>query len=139
MPASGGEPVALTTGGGFDSVESPDGKFLYYGKERGQPGIWRIPVAGGQESLVIDQHQAGLWRQWAVIETGLFFITAETPDRPVIEFLTFATGKISPVMALKKKLPDTASGLSVSPDGRSLLWAQLDQVTSDIMLIDNFR
>jgi eukaryotic-like serine/threonine-protein kinase len=139
MPAAGGQAVQVTRGGGFDSVESPDGKFLYYAKERGEPGIWRVPVPGGEETPVLDHHRAGLWRQWAVVEQGIFFITAETPDRPLIEFFSFTTGKASLVMTIEKRVPDTISGLSVSPDGRRLIWTQLDQITSDIMLMNNFR
>ena len=95
MPASGGRSAEVTRGGGFDSIESTDGQFLYYLKERGEPGIWRVPVAGGEEALVLGHHRAGLWRQWAVVEQGIFFITAETPDRPLIEFFSFATGRVS--------------------------------------------
>ena len=79
----------------------PTDKFLYYLKERGEPGIWRVPVAGGEEAFVLDHHRAGLWRQWAVVEQGIFFITAETPDRPLIEFYSFATGKVTLVMTLE--------------------------------------
>ena len=135
MPAAGGQALQVTRGGGFDNVESPDGRFLYYAKERGVPGIWRLPVAGGDETPVLDHHRAGLWRQWAVVEQGIFFMTAETPDRPLIEFFRFATGKVSLVLTLEKRLPDTTSGLAVSPDGRRLVWAQLDQISSDINLI----
>jgi hypothetical protein len=33
----------------------------------------------------------------------------------------------------------SSSGLSLSPDGRSLLYAQYDQQSSDSMLVENFR
>jgi eukaryotic-like serine/threonine-protein kinase len=139
MASAGGPAVQVTTLGGFDNIESPDGKFLYYAKGRGEPGIWRIPVGGGEGTPVLDEHRAGFWRQWAVTEQGIFFITAETPNRPVIEFFNFASRKISPVLTLDKPLPDTISGLAVSPDGRRLIWTQLDQVSSDITLMQNFR
>jgi Tol biopolymer transport system component/serine/threonine protein kinase len=139
MPANGGSAVQVTKGGGFDNVESPDGRYLYYAKERGQPGIWRLPVAGGDETLALDQHQAGLWRQWAVVEEGIFFATAENPDHPLIEFYKFATGKTSLVMALDKRLPELFSGLAVSPAGDRLIWTQLDDVNSDINLMERFQ
>jgi hypothetical protein len=88
---------------------------------------------------VLDHHRAGLWRQWEVTQHGIFFATAETPERALIEFFSFATSRVSLVMSLEKGLPDTTSALSVSPDGRLLIWTQLDQISSDITLMNGFR
>jgi len=139
MPAAGGQAMQLTKQGGFDNMESPDGKFLYYAKGRGLSGIWRVPTTGGEETLVLDLQHAGYWRQWSVVEQGIYFITADTPNRPLIQFFSFATGKASTVFALEKPLPGLGSGLSVSPDGRRLIWTQVDQPSTDLMLMENFR
>src|SRR5262249_59416746 len=61
MPASGGPAIQITKQGGFDNVESPDGRFLYYAKGRGVPGIWRVPIQGGAEVPVPDLHRGGYW------------------------------------------------------------------------------
>ncbi|HET6861827.1 MAG TPA: protein kinase, partial [Pyrinomonadaceae bacterium] len=53
-PADGGEPVRITKQGGREGVESSDGKFIYYTKGFGVPGIWKVPVAGGDETQVLD-------------------------------------------------------------------------------------
>jgi hypothetical protein len=74
-----------------------------------------------------------------VVAHGIYFVTAETLDRPLIEFFGFATGKITTVFAPEKRLPGTYSALSVSSDGRRLIWTQADQTSSDIMLMENFR
>jgi Tol biopolymer transport system component/DNA-binding winged helix-turn-helix (wHTH) protein len=138
MPSADGEAVQVTRQGGFESCESPDGQFLYYTKV-GAPGIWRRPVMGGEETLVLDHHQAGFWRYWTVVERGIYFATAERPEQPLIEFFSFATSQVTPVAVLEKGLNSRASGLAVSPDGRWLIWTQRDQVGSDIMLLENFR
>src|SRR5437588_765962 len=77
VPAEGGPTVQVTKQGGFEGFESADGKYFYYAKGRAMPGIWRVPVAGGEEILVLGQHRAGLWRYWAVTGKGIYFATAE--------------------------------------------------------------
>jgi Tol biopolymer transport system component len=139
MPAERGPAVQLTKGGGFEGFESLDGKFLYYAKGRDVPGIWRIPVEGGEETLVLNEHKAGTWRSWAVSDKGIYFATAEVPAHPLIEFYDFATGHVTLVCKLDKPIPSGFPGLSISPDGRWLLFTQRDQIGSDIMLMENFR
>jgi Tol biopolymer transport system component len=141
MPATGGEAVMITKQGegGHESVESPDGQFLYYQKRRLVPGIWRVPVAGGDETLILDHHQAGFWRHWAVVEQGIYFATTERPDQPLIEFFSFASGRVTPVAKLQKRIDPWSPGLAVPPDGRWLIWSQVDHVGNDIMLMKNFR
>jgi dipeptidyl aminopeptidase/acylaminoacyl peptidase len=139
MPAAGRQAIQITRQGGADSTESPDGQFLYFTKARYAPGVWRMPVAGGEETFVLDRHRAGYWRYWAVVEQGIYFATAEQPKQPLIEFFSFATGRVTPVAALEKGLDRALSGLAVSADGRWLIWSQVDQVGSDIMLMENFR
>jgi hypothetical protein len=139
MPAQGGEALPVTKGGGFDSLESADGKFLYYTKGREVPGIWRVPVGGGQETPVLDHHRAGYWRAWDVVAEGIYFATAEVPSRPVIEFFSFATGRVTQIAQLEKPIFTTDQGLTVSPDQRWLVYVQIDQSGTDIMLVENFR
>jgi len=139
IPAAGGPAVQVTKQGGFEGFESTDGKIFYYAKGRAVPGIWQIPVTGGEETLLFNHHKAGYWRLWTVAEKGIYFATANAPARPVIEFFNFATGKLTPVATLDKPLSRSDPGLTLSPDRRWLLFTQMDQSGSDIMLAENFR
>jgi hypothetical protein len=139
VPSAGGPASQVTKLGGFEGFESVDGKYFYYAKGRAVPGIWRMPVGGGEESLVVDFHQAGLWRYWALTDKGIYFATAEVPSRPVIEFLNFATNKVSFIAKLDTPLFRTDPGLAIAPDGQSFLIVQMDQSGSDIMLAENLR
>ena len=58
---------------------------------------------------------------------------------PLIGFFSFAMSRATTVAALEKELDQWISGLAVSPDGRRLIWSQMDQVDSDIMPMENFR
>ena len=136
MPAEGGSAVQVTKQGGFEGFESPDGQFFYYAKGRGVSGIWRVPVAGGQETPVLERRQAGLRRAWTVVAEGIYFATTETPSQPMIEFFNFATGKLTTIITIDKPFN---AGLSISPDGRWLIYTQVDRTGRDIMLMENFQ
>jgi hypothetical protein len=138
MPVEGGEAVQVTKTGGFCAFESPDGKFVYYAKFDA-PGLWRIPVEGGEERLILDQLKPGLWGYWAVVDRGIYFVNPEAKPHPVLEFFSFATQWVTQVAVMKKDPVLGNPGLAVSPDGRWILYAELDQSGSDIMLVDNFQ
>jgi Tol biopolymer transport system component len=136
MPAEGGKAVQVTKGGGFAAFESTDGKFLYYAKGLTVPGLWKVPVEGGEETLVLEQLGATLWGYWGLTQDGIYFYNARTR---AIEFLSFATHKVTQIVKPEKPPGDARMGFAVSPDGRWILYAQVDQDVSDIMLVENFR
>src|SRR4029434_380435 len=139
MPASGGSPKQITKQGGYESAESENGKLLYHTKGRGVAGIWSVPTDGGEETLVFDFHQAGTWRYWTVHGEGIFFATAVNSSRPLVEFFNLTTGKTRKITELEKPIATGIRGLAVSPDGRWLLYTQIDQSGRDLMLVENFR
>jgi len=141
MPAAGGEAQPVTKDGGSAAYESRDGQFLFYTKARNVAGIWRVPVEGGEETLVLDTHMAGYWSAWTVVEQGIYFLTAEKMGRPAVEFFSLTTGRVTEVAPLAKpfKLAANPEGLSVSPDGRWILYTQEDQRDTDLMRVENFR
>jgi len=137
-PITGGPAVQVTRQGGFESYESPDGKSLYYTKGRGVPGIWRVPIEGGKETLVVDHHKAGLWRYWRVVDQGIYFATTTTAG-PALKFFSFASGRVSEIARLTKGPERNIPGMAVSPDGRSILYVQADRSGSDLMMVEDFR
>ena len=141
MPADGGEARQVTKTRGSAANESMNGRFLYYTKGRNVAGIWRVPVEGGEETLVLDTHKAGYWSAWTVVEQGIYFLTAEQPARPAIEFFSFTTGRVTEIVPLTKPFRPWTNpeGLSVSIDGRWILYTQEDRADMDIMLVENFR
>ena len=88
----------MTQQGGFAAFESPDGRFLYYAKGLGVPGLWRIPTNGGEETEVISSLEAGYWGYWAVVENGIYNLDMTT--KPGINFLEIATHRTTRVFDL---------------------------------------
>jgi Tol biopolymer transport system component len=130
MPKDGGEAVQMTHSGGYVAFESPDGKYLYYNKLR-QRGIFRMPTEGGEETPVVPG--ALFDPSFGLTSKGVYSIGA---DARTIQFLDTASGKVSTLATLDKGFIDH---ICVSPDDAYFMWAQSDQSTQDLMLVEGFR
>src|SRR4030095_5953357 len=124
VPATGGDLVQITKKGGFLAFEEPDGKAIYYGKDK-VPGIWKVPVDGGDEVLVLDKVW-GEWGNWAVAADGIYYIDPETKNGAAIEFFSLSTRRITEIASLGK-VSVSYVGLTVSPDRKWALYTLADQ------------
>jgi Tol biopolymer transport system component/serine/threonine protein kinase len=136
IPSAGGQAVQVTKRGGFAPFESVDGTTLYYAKCVSAAGLWKVSVAGGEETPVLEQLGAGLWGYWGLMAEGIYFYDQGTKT---IEFFSFATHKITQVAKPEKDPVRFNPGFAVSPDVRWILYTQIDQVFSRNMLVENFR
>jgi serine/threonine protein kinase len=134
IPAKGGRAIQVTTQGGWAPLESADSKYLFYTKTG--HGLWRLPLAGGEERQVLAD--VGAWGSaYAVGKRGIYFIgRINHPKGQELAFFCFATGRITPLVAISQPLQ---LGLAVSPDEHLVLYSQLDNGGSNLMLVDNFR
>ena len=134
MPAGGGEAIQVTRKGGFVAFESPDGQWVYYTKGDGTSRLWKVPRDGGEETQVLESVDQ---RAFAIVNEGIYFIPRpDSAGRYSIQFFNFATKKIRSIATIE--MPADYY-LSISPDGRWILYSQIDQVGSDLMLVENFR
>jgi len=133
MPAEGGNAIQLTRHGGEAAFESPDRRFVYYSQGRGQTSLWRVPVDGGEEQKVLD---SVLFLNFAVAPDGIFFVPAPTDGAWSIRFFSFKTGATTFVAPMDGP---AAMGLSLSPDGRYILYSETGQQNTELMLVENFR
>jgi Tol biopolymer transport system component len=119
VPVAGGAAVQITHHGGFESRESPDGRYLYYNKSDAND-IWRLPLSGeGDEEKVADLDRASQLRCWDLNPAGIYI--ASPGSKPQIDLLPFAGGRI-PVVTLPAELPKYGRCISVHPDGQSFLF-----------------
>ena len=139
MPAQGGEAVQVTHHGAFRPEESPDGKLLYY-RKRDKDGLWSIPVSGGEERQVLDSI-TGMNLNWTVAPQGIYYFDfAVEPGRPkLVKFYSFETRRTNQVGTVEATVAADYSGISVSSDGRWLLYSYVANVSSDLMMLDHFR
>ena len=139
VSADGEQAVQLTKQGGYAAVESPDGKELYY-ERFAESGIWMVPTTGGEETLLSDLISPN-WSTWAVRPEGIYFVGDGKDSGLVLRVYDFTTRKVSQVARLGKgaQILVAGAGLSISPDGRWVLYSRIDHSSSNIMLVENFR
>lgn len=135
IPAVGGIPVRLTHAGGCLALESTDGNTVFYTKDIEQvSSLWKVNAVGGEEIQVLDSVYG---QNFAVVSSGIYFIpAADSHGNYSIKFMNFRTGAVGTIATLSK---EPMWGLSVSPDERWLLFTQLDNYGSDLMLLEDFR
>lgn len=150
MTSAGKDPVQVTREGGYQAMESPDGKWLYYVKSigipgapeslpgEGEPGVFRMPLAGGREEKVLE---AGAFGRWSLSATGVYVLRSIEPDRsPSIDWFRYETWEHETIITFEKDARfGMANSLTVSLDDRWVVYAQYAYTASDLMLVHNFR
>ena len=138
LPTAGGPAVQVTHNGGHRAAESWDGEHLYYSKTA-LSGVWRMPLAGGEETVVVDDPLS--YRGWALARGGLYYaVDSSAGGRRrtyAIRHLDFESGQISELHRYEGA--SDHQNLAVSPDERWVLHLERPSVTSELMLVENFR
>ncbi len=90
-------------------------------------------MAGGEETKVLD---SVAFLNFAVSERGIYFFPRSQTVPITLQFFSFARHAAQPIVTLNSRI---ATGLTVAPDAKSLLYTQVDQIGSDLMIVENFR
>jgi Tol biopolymer transport system component len=136
-PASGGDAIAISKDiDGVNSRESFDGDAVYFASHFTEAVLKKVTLRGppGIESEVDGMPRIRASELWTLTRAGIYFVPADSPKS--VRYFDFATRQIRPIFEVDK---DFGSGLSVSPDGRWIIYSQIGDVNSDIMLVDHFH
>ena len=138
-PASGGDGVLLSKGTGTGVInpqESFDGKSVYFASNHDKSTLKQVALPA-QPDTVSKVDGMPLIRSaevWTLSRAGIYFVPDEAPRS--LRYFDFATRHVRPIFEADK---DFSSGLSVSPDGRWIIYSQGSDVNGDIMLVDHFH
>ena len=115
------------------ALESVDGKLLFY-SNNAAPGVWVLPLEGDTESRVLPSLYS--LSTFAVTKQGICFVRRSPDSEAVISYMGFSNRVTEDLASVKSRL---GMGLAVSPDERSLVYAQFDRADSDLFLVENFK
>jgi dipeptidyl aminopeptidase/acylaminoacyl peptidase len=137
VPPQGGKSEVLTTARGAWPVESSDGQTLYFAEDSGTSRTLHVASLNptGTESQVDGLPPLSSVVSWDIVPGGVYFFPRA--DFLTLDYFDLSTRKMRPIFKISGG--GSFGGLSVSSDGRYILYAELDDYRSDIMLVENFR
>jgi Tol biopolymer transport system component len=137
VPLNGDQAQGLFDG--VSSKISPDGSRIYYGKIN-HPGLFVRSMAGDpasnpEEKIVDDYITPG--DDLNIFPDGIYYISYEAATRPrFIRFHSFAQHKSTDILQVRNLNTRRTRGLTVSPDRRRMIYAELTGRGGDISMID---
>ena len=135
MPATGGVATKISNQSGWCPLESTDGQTLYYMSSSGST-LRAVPLSGGPERELLSG-VSGRGTSYALTKDGIYFIrTVDHDQSRELVFFNFASKIISVLAKIEKPV---WLGLAVSPEEDLLLYSQVDQQVSNLMLVENFH
>jgi Tol biopolymer transport system component/DNA-binding winged helix-turn-helix (wHTH) protein len=136
VSSSGGHAVQIAGRDSNYALESADGKYVYFARNN---RLWQVRTDGSNEELVAGMPEIDvLGDRWYPVEGGIYFL-ARGADGRALEFFDFKSKRVRPIFTLERPTPGWMGAMPVSRDGKWLLYPQLDSMSSDIMMIENWR
>jgi len=134
IPATGGSEERITLGGGGPADESADGKTLFFKRAafNADGPLLALPLVGGLERKVLECVSQ---RGFAVGQGGIYHLGCSAEGRAApLYLLDPAAGRDRLLGKLEQ-----ACCLTVSTDGKTILYEKDENQGSDLMMIENFR
>jgi Tol biopolymer transport system component/DNA-binding winged helix-turn-helix (wHTH) protein len=133
-PVEGGTATKIAADGDIP-IPSPDGTHLFFRKQGvGSMSIMQIRLDGSDpeniETLPVGDSSVA----WFPSAGGLYILSAPAGTSQ-IEYLDLATRKRRLIYTLPKRALDWVGGLSVSSDGKWLLFTQVDEQRADLYML----
>jgi Tol biopolymer transport system component len=134
VPAAGGEEERVTRGGAAHGArESMDGKELFFKRKDGPGPLVAMRLPTGPERTLVKCVGGG-WG-FALGAAGVYYPGCANGDPP-LHLFDPATGRDRVLGTLDDYVP---MRITVSPDGKTILYSKSVSEGADLMLIESFR
>ncbi|MFM8392610.1 MAG: winged helix-turn-helix domain-containing protein [Acidobacteriota bacterium] len=136
MPTEGGSIIQVTQNGGFEPVESPDGKTRYYTISN---YLWQKNLTSGEESKVKELANIPVRRYWHIGARHIYYTPQNAPGQPTVFKLNLASREISKVSEIGGFAHRFVPGISVTTAEDMLVASYIGYRFSDILVVENWR
>jgi len=133
FPSSGGKAERFTNRPSSYSVVVGD-RLIFNAAEATGVTLWTKPTRGGAEQRLENLPLLRYDDAWTATAAGIYY--TDSSSRPVVvKFYEFASKATRVLMTLKQTpVPGLGPAIGISADGRWLLYSQVDDEQSEIML-----
>lgn len=135
VPYQGGHAVRISQGYAYVPQESPDGQYVYFSRNW---WLWRVRTDGTDEQQVEGMPRLRGLEAWTPFGGGIYFLGSAN-GKSAINFFDLKTKEVRPIYYLQKPAPIWLGGLPISNDGKWLLLPLLEDASSDLMMVENWR
>lgn len=125
----------VTHDGGMVAQESADGKWLYF-THYAEAGLWRMSMNGGPEQKVFDGPPTGNLNYWT-LNGSLLYSLAEHGNGFTLQSIDPETRRSQTIYSLRHA-PTPFAGMSLTPDGKRIIFAELDRASSGLTLVEHY-
>jgi len=133
FPSSGGAAQLITSRPAYNAVPLAD-RLIFSVLDAKGITLWSKRSDGGPEQPIEGMPRLSYSDAWTANSSGIYY-TDSSLAQPTVNFHDFATRAARKVATLKTSpIPGGGLGIAVSSDGRWLLYPQVDDLQSDIML-----
>jgi Tol biopolymer transport system component/DNA-binding winged helix-turn-helix (wHTH) protein len=136
VPSRGGHAVQLASAPASYPLASPDGQYVYFFRRR---KLWQMMADGSSPEEVKGMPELSFQGiEWFPSKAGIYFLSHEN-GKATIELYDTRTQKIRPIFSLEKSPPYWIGAMPVSPDGKWMLFPQVDAHSSNLMMVENMQ
>lgn len=131
MTAEGDDKIQITHTGGYAPQVSPDMTTLFYVKKE-EKGIWSMELDTKKEQLLIADFDSKKYGAFTLSSNGLYYLNSKTRTIDYFDFLL----KKSNSLFRPQRIPPFGITLHYDAINETLLYAQVDHIDADIMLLE---
>jgi Tol biopolymer transport system component/DNA-binding winged helix-turn-helix (wHTH) protein len=136
VPSRGGHAVQLASAPAATPLASSDGQYVYFFRRK---RLWHIMPDGSSPEEVKGMPELSFQGvEWFPSQAGIYFMSHEN-GKTTIELYDPRTQKIRPIFLMEKSAPYWVGAMPVSPDGKWMLFPQVDGHSSNLMMVENMQ
>jgi Tol biopolymer transport system component len=128
------ERLVSGTSGPF-ACESPDGRTLLFQLKDADSPLMAMPLTGGTARQLVACVRNSAF---GVGQQGVYYVACDPSPNPFVHVFNLETGRDRRLGTLDG-ITGRPVGLSVSPDGKTIVYPKVTTQNADLMLIENFR